>query len=146
MKITNICAVPISCRVPEGNKVRLGIGRAVKRDAVLVKVETNEGIVGWGESHHGRCPGAIAKLIDTTISELALGMAASIHMPAAADNAGYFEGDVAAYNPFRDNFGGIPYALDQNGCVRPLEEPGIGIVVNEDFLAAHPLIDGPCYV
>ena len=79
-------------------------------------------------------------------SATGINMAASIHMLAAADNAGYFEGDVAAYNPFRDNFGGIPYALDQNGCVRPLEEPGIGIVVDEDFLAAHPLIDGPCYV
>ena len=54
--------------VPEGQNVRLGIGRAVKRDAVLVKVTTDEGLVGWGEAHHGRCPGAIAKLIDTTIS------------------------------------------------------------------------------
>ena len=27
-----------------------------------------------GEAHHGRCPGAIAKLIDTTIKELILGM------------------------------------------------------------------------
>ena len=76
MKITKIHSVPISFRVPENNNVRLGIGRAVKRDAVLVKVETSEGIVGWGEAHHGRCPGAIAKLIDTTISELAVGMGA----------------------------------------------------------------------
>ena len=70
MKITKIRVVPISFRVPEENNVRLGIGRAIKRDAVLVKVETSEGIVGWGEAHHGRCPGAIAKSIDTTISEL----------------------------------------------------------------------------
>ena len=379
MKITNIHAVPISYRIPEGNNVRLGIGRAVKRDAVLVKVETSDGIVGWGEAHHGRCPGAIAKLIDTTISELVVGMdacetvdvwakiyrmqlashgmgyasvmalsgldlalwdirakslnlplyrllggtkrpikayaggislgwqapeklaeeagrhvesgyqalklrvgdtpmrdidrvravrnalsddieimvdantgyclddvrrvmpafddhgiawleepfpahdyrdykiastlgrvplaagenhftrfeytrliedgavrfaqpdlsktggvtealriaalcsawkmtfnphtsatginmAASIHMLAAVDNSGYFEGDVAAYNPFRDHLGGIPYKLDLNGCVEPLDQPGIGLVVDEKFLAAHPLIDGPCYV
>jgi L-alanine-DL-glutamate epimerase-like enolase superfamily enzyme len=58
----------------EGQNVRLGIGRAVKRDAVLVKVSTDEGLTGWGEAHHGRCPGAIAKLIDTTISELVVGM------------------------------------------------------------------------
>ena len=74
MRITRIQSVPISFRVPEGQNVRLGIGRAVKRDAVLVKVETDEGLVGWGEAHHGRCPGAIAKLIDTTLSELVLGM------------------------------------------------------------------------
>ena len=74
MRITSIKAVPISYRVPEGQNVRLGIGRAVKRDAVLVKVTTDEGLTGWGEAHHGRCPGAIAKLIDTTISELVVGM------------------------------------------------------------------------
>ena len=68
MRITRIQSVPISFRVPEGQNVRLGIGRAVKRDAVLVRVETDEGLVGWGEAHHGRCPGAIARLIDTTLS------------------------------------------------------------------------------
>src|SRR3954452_18607631 len=74
MRIRSIKAVPISYKVPEGQNVRLGIGRAVKRDAVLVKVMTDEGPIGWGEAHHGRCPGAIAKLIDTTISELVVGM------------------------------------------------------------------------
>ena len=54
MRITSIKAVPISYRVPEGQNVRLGIGRAVKRDAVLVKVTTDEGLTGWGEAHHGR--------------------------------------------------------------------------------------------
>jgi L-alanine-DL-glutamate epimerase-like enolase superfamily enzyme len=379
MKITNVEAVPISYRVPEGNNVRLGIGRAVKRDAVLIKLTTDEGVTGWGESHHGRCPGAIAKLVDTTIRDLVVGMdarnnveiwskvykmqlsshgmgyasamalsgvdmalwdirgktlnlplyrllggsknpipayaggislgwqepatlaeeaqmhvdsgyralklrvgdtpdrdisrvqavravlgndikimvdantgyalddvrrvmpafeeanvawleepfpaldyrdykiaatlgrvplaagenhftrfeftrmiedgavrfaqpdlsktggiteslrisalcsawkiscnphtsatglnmAASIHLLASIDNAGYFEGDVAAYNPFRDELGGQPYQLDHTGQVLPLEGPGIGIVVDEKFLASHPLIDGPCYV
>lgn len=72
--IADIRAVPISFPVPEGQSVRLGIGRSVKRDAVLVRVETHDGHVGWGEAHHGRCPGAIAKLIDTTMRELVLGM------------------------------------------------------------------------
>ncbi len=379
MKITTLRAVPVSYRVPEGQNVTLGIGRAVKRDAVLVRVDTDEGIVGWGEAHHGRCPGAIARLVDTTISELVVGMdaldvagvwakvyrmqlashgtgaaaamalsgvdialwdirgkasgwplyrllggasrpikayaggislgwqepsslaaeaeiyveqgyralklrvgdspardvarvravraavgdevvilvdgntgyglddvrrvmpayeecavgwleepfpphdhraykeaaklgnvplaagenhftrydftrlledgavryaqpdlskaggvtecmriaamtsawkiscnphtsatginmAASIHLLAAVDNAGYFEGDVARHNPFRDAIGGVPYRLDAAGCVRPLEAPGHGIHVDEDFVAAHPLIEGPCYV
>jgi D-galactarolactone cycloisomerase len=379
MKITSLRAVPVSYRVPEGQNVTLGIGRAVKRDAVLVKIETDEGIVGWGEAHHGRCPGAIARLIDTTISELVLGMdaldvngvwakvyrmqlsshgmgaaatmalsgvdlalwdirgkaagwplyrllggaqrpikayaggislgwqdpkslaeealsyvdvgykalklrvgdthrrdiarvhavrdavgedieilvdantgytlddvrrvmpsyeeagvawleepfpphdyrsyidatslgtvplaagenhftrfeftrliedgavqfaqpdlaktggvtetmriaamasawkisinphtsatginmAAAIHLLASIDNAGYFEGDVARHNPFRDDLGGLPYQVDKTGCVRPLEKPGHGIEVDEAFVAAHPLIEGPCYV
>lgn len=73
MRIANIRAVPISFPVPADKSVTLGIGRSVKRDAVLVRVETDEGHVGWGEAHHGRCPGAIAKLIDTTMSELVVG-------------------------------------------------------------------------
>jgi len=379
MKITALRAVPVSYRVPEGQNVTLGIGRAVKRDAVLVKVETDEGIVGWGEAHHGRCPGAIAKLIDTTMRELVVGMdaldvvgvwakvyrmqlsshgmgaaasmalsgidlalwdirgkaagwplyrllggtarpikayaggislgyqepgtlaeealsyvksgyravklrvgdtpqrdiarvqavrsvvgddvdilvdantnyslddvrrvmpayeeaavgwieepfpphdyrnyleasamggvplaagenhftrfdftrliedgavrfvqpdvskaggvtetmriaamtsawklsfnphtlatginmAVSIHVLASVDNAGYFEGDVARHNPFRDEVGGTPYAVDSAGCVLPLERPGHGIEVDEAFVKAHPLIEGPCYV
>lgn len=379
MKITALRALPVSYRVPEGQNVTLGIGRAVKRDAVLVKVETDEGITGWGEAHHGRCPGAIARLIDTTMGELVVGMdaldvvgvwakvyrmqlashgmgaaasmalsgvdlalwdirgkaagwplyrllggaakpirayaggislgyqepaslaeealsyvklgyravklrvgdtpkrdiarvqavrqavgddveilvdantnyslddarrvlpayeesavawleepfpphdfrnyieaaslgdvplaagenhftrfdftrliedgavrfvqpdvskaggitetmriaamasawklslnphtlatginmAASIHLLASVDNAGYFEGDVAKHNPFRDEIGGVPYRVDSSGCVRPLERPGHGIEVDEAFVAAHPLIEGPCYV
>ena len=74
MRIADIRAVPISFPVPPRQSVRLGIGRSVKRDAVLVRVETDDGHVGWGEAHHGRCPGAIAKLIDTTMRELVLGM------------------------------------------------------------------------
>ena len=379
MRITRIQSVPISFRVPEGQNVRLGIGRAVKRDAVLVKVETDEGLVGWGEAHHGRCPGAIAKLIDTTLAELVLGMdpldvngvwarvyrmqlashgmgaaaamalsgldialwdirgkatgwpihrllggapravpayaggislgwqepasladearahvaagyravklrvgdsprrdiarvaavrealgadveilvdantgyavddvrrvmpafeaagvawleepfpphdtysygaaarlgtvplaagenhftryefvqalqagylgfvqpdlsktggiteamriaalasawkisvnphtsatginmVATLHLLAAVDNPGYFEGDVAQHNPFRDDVVGLPYRLDDEGKVRPPDGPGLGVEVDERFLAANPLIDGPCYV
>ena len=74
MRIADLKAVPISFPVPAAQSVRLGIGRSVKRDAVLVRVETDEGHVGWGEAHHGRCPGAIARLIDTTMRELVLGL------------------------------------------------------------------------
>lgn len=379
MRITNILAVPISFRVPEGQNVRLGIGRAVKRDSVLIKVTTDEGLIGWGEAHHGRCPGAIAKLIDTTLSELVIGMdpldvvgvwgkvyrmqlashgmgaaaamalsgldialwdirgkatnqpiyrllggairpikayaggialgwqdpsslaqeaqkhvadgyralklrvgdtvkrdiarveavrdavgddieilvdantnyslddarrvlpafgdasvgwleepfpphdhfnyleaarfgmvplaagenhftrfeftqaltsgmlgfvqpdlskaggitetmriahlasawkisvnphtsatginmVATLHLLSSVDNPGFFEGDVTIYNPFRDNLVGEPYKLDENGCVQVKDGVGLGIEIDEKFLAAHPLIDGPCYV
>ncbi|ANN70585.1 mandelate racemase/muconate lactonizing enzyme family protein [Bordetella bronchialis] len=74
MKITQIRAYPVSVPVPPDKSVTLGIGRSVKRDAVLVRVDTDDGRAGWGEAHHGRCPGAIARLIDTTMRELVLGM------------------------------------------------------------------------
>ena len=70
MRIAKLEAFPISFPVPENKSVRLGIGRSVKRDSVLVRIETDDGIVGWGEAHHGRAPGAIARLIDSTMREL----------------------------------------------------------------------------
>lgn len=73
MKIVDIKAFPTSFPLPQGGP-RLGIGQAVKRDAVMVKVVTEDGIVGWGESHHGRAHTAIAKLIETTLRGLILGM------------------------------------------------------------------------
>lgn len=74
MKISEVQAFPLSFLVPEDRSVRLGIGRSVKRDTVLVRVRTDDGLVGWGEAHHGRCPGAVARLIDTTMRELVVGM------------------------------------------------------------------------
>ena len=72
-----------SCRLPsvlsdsQGPPSPGGPGKVVKRDAVLVKVETESGLVGWGESHAGRAPGAVALLANTTLKELILGMDAS---------------------------------------------------------------------
>lgn len=74
MKIANITAYPVSFPIPEKFGVTLGIGRAIKRDAVLVKVETSDGIVGWGEAHAGRAPGAVAQLANTTLKTLVTGM------------------------------------------------------------------------
>jgi D-galactarolactone cycloisomerase len=75
-----------------------------------------------------------------------LNMASSIHMLCSIDNGGYFEADVAKENLFRDELTNRPDLLDQDGCVRPPEGPGLGIEVDEDFLRAHPIIDGPAYV
>jgi D-galactarolactone cycloisomerase len=72
LQIADVTAFPAS--FPVKKPVTLGIGRAVKRDAVIVRVTTRGGLVGWGEAHHGRCPGAIAKLIDTTLRQLVVGM------------------------------------------------------------------------
>ena len=76
----------------------------------------------------------------------ALNMAASIHFLASIENAGYFEGDVSTSNPFREQLGTTPYTMDSEGNVRPLDKPGIGIEVDEDFLLKHPVIEGPGFV
>lgn len=74
MKIADVTAFPVTVPVPPERQVSLGIGRMVKRDTVVVKVTTDEGLVGWGESHHGRAHLAIATLVNTTLRQLVLGM------------------------------------------------------------------------
>jgi L-alanine-DL-glutamate epimerase-like enolase superfamily enzyme len=74
LKIRDVKAYPASFPIPEANRVALGIGTAIKRDAVLVKVTTEDGLVGWGEAHHGRAHTAVAKLIETTLKFLVVGM------------------------------------------------------------------------
>lgn len=77
LKIIDLKAYPTSFPVPPEHRVALGIGTAIKRDAVVVKVTTAGGLVGWGESHHGRAHTAVAKLIETTLKQLILGMDAA---------------------------------------------------------------------
>ena len=74
MQIRDVAAYPTSFPIAPANRVALGIGTAVKRDAVVVKVTTDEGLVGWGEAHHGRAHTAVAKLIETTLKQLVAGM------------------------------------------------------------------------
>jgi len=77
LKIAELKAYPTSFPVPPEHRVALGIGTAIKRDAVVVKVTTAGGLVGWGESHHGRAHTAVAKLIETTLRQLVLGLDAA---------------------------------------------------------------------
>ena len=40
----------------------------------------------------------------------------------------------------------LPFEVDSDGNTKPLETPGIGLEVDEKFLAAHPVIEGAAYV
>jgi L-alanine-DL-glutamate epimerase-like enolase superfamily enzyme len=84
--------------------------------------------------------------INPHTSASGLNMSASIQFLCAIDNGGYFEADVAKENLFRDELVERPDRLDGAGCVVPAERPGLGVEVNEAFLRAHPVIDGPAYV
>src|SRR5258708_12643275 len=77
LTIVEVRAYPTSFPVKTEDSISLGIGRVVKRDAVIVKVTTAGGIVGYGESHHGRAPGAVAHLVNTTLRQLLLGKSAA---------------------------------------------------------------------
>jgi L-alanine-DL-glutamate epimerase-like enolase superfamily enzyme len=74
LRITDVQAYATSFPIAPAKRVALGIGTAVKRDAVLVRVATDEGISGWGEAHHGRAHTAVARLIETTLKQLVMGL------------------------------------------------------------------------
>jgi L-alanine-DL-glutamate epimerase-like enolase superfamily enzyme len=82
LRIRSVEAFPVSFRVPQDRVVRHGIGAAVKRDTVLVKVTTECGVVGWGEAHHGRGPTSIADLVNNTLSHFLSGRSAAAPVDA----------------------------------------------------------------
>lgn len=77
MKIVDVQAFPVSVPIPPERQNKLAIGRLTKRDAVFVKVTTESGLIGWGEAHHGRNPGAVANIVNASMRALALGMDAA---------------------------------------------------------------------
>ena len=70
MRITRTTAIPLSYRLPEGKTVKLGVGATTKRDTIIVKVETDAGLVGYGEAHPGRSPRAVTSLINATLNPM----------------------------------------------------------------------------
>jgi L-alanine-DL-glutamate epimerase-like enolase superfamily enzyme len=83
--------------------------------------------------------------MNTHSSATGLNHAATIHFAAAIENTQYFEACVSHYNPLRDMFG-VSFEIGADGCVEPLDKPGIGIEVDESIFKKYPLIDGPGYV
>jgi len=77
VQIRSIEAIPLSFRLPEGKTVRLGVGATTKRDAIIVRVVSDDGVIGYGEAHPGRSPGAIVSLIHNTLAPMLTGL--SVH-------------------------------------------------------------------
>ena len=73
LPVRDVQAFATSFPVDPKDSVTLGVGRTVKRDAVIIKVITENGITGWGEAHHGRCPGAVAHIVNTTLRSSVIG-------------------------------------------------------------------------
>ena len=74
-----------------------------------------------------------------------LNMAASVHFLASIGNARYFEGDGSTDNPLRTQACSASYELGPAGTVTPLPGPGLGVDVDEDFIRAHPVTEGPAW-
>jgi L-alanine-DL-glutamate epimerase-like enolase superfamily enzyme len=75
----------------------------------------------------------------------AIDATACVHLLCAAPNALIYEGDCAAYNPFRDELcRGAAQVVD--GYIEPSDAPGLGLEVDESMFARLPGIPGPCYI
>jgi len=70
--IKGVQAFALSYPTPRG--ATFAVGRAAKRDMVLVRIETASGIVGWGEAHHAQTPSTIAAFINDALGPLIMGM------------------------------------------------------------------------
>ncbi|YBV94449.1 mandelate racemase/muconate lactonizing enzyme family protein (plasmid) [Phyllobacteriaceae bacterium JZ32] len=73
LRIGEVSAWAVSCPLPPEAQVTLGVGRAIKRDAVVVRIRTEDGLVGWGEAHHGRAHTAVAAMINDCFAPLLKG-------------------------------------------------------------------------
>ncbi len=72
MNVTEVRAIALSYK-PTGPTVTLGTGTAIKRDVVVVKVRTDDGFIGYGESHHGMAPTQVAELVNMSLAPLLVG-------------------------------------------------------------------------
>ena len=75
-----------------------------------------------------------------------LNVAASIHLLSSIDNAGYYEADLSAYNPFRDELCSWKADVAADGTVAAPDGPGLGVDIDEALLEKFPVIEGPGYV
>ncbi len=85
LAIASIEALP--CSVPLKQQVTQGLGSVTKRDTVVVKVTTADGLVGYGESYNGRAPLAVAATVDSTLRDLLTGLDAARRPPSGTSSS-----------------------------------------------------------
>ena len=72
MKVVAVEAIPLSLDLRD-RAVTLGVGTAIKKDTVIVRVRTEDGILGYGEAHHALAPTVVAELVNTGLAPLVVG-------------------------------------------------------------------------
>ena len=138
-KIKRIEAFALSCPTPCG--AVFAVGRSAKRDMVLVRVETTDGIVGYGEAHHAQTPSTIAAFINDALGPSLIGMDAheteaiwdksyrhyiATHGPGAAAVIGLSGVDLALWDIKGKDLGQPVYRL-LGGRRRPIRAYAGGI-------------------
>ncbi|MEO3998371.1 mandelate racemase/muconate lactonizing enzyme family protein [Mesorhizobium sp. CAU 1732] len=138
-KIKRIQAFALSCPTPGG--AVFAVGRSAKRDMVLVRIETVDGIVGYGEAHHAQTPSTIAAFVNDALGPSLIGMDAheteaiwdkayrhfiATHGPGAAAVIGLSGVDLALWDIKGKDLGQPVYKL-LGGKRRPIRAYAGGI-------------------
>jgi D-galactarolactone cycloisomerase len=144
-RLARLTDIPLAAG--ENHYLRYDFARLIKAGAVGILQPDVSKCGGITEFMRVGALAATAHLpVNPHSSVTGLNMAATIHAIASLPGACYFEADVARGNLLRDKLCSTPYVIDTDGTVSPLEEPGIGVQVDEDFLRAHPLTPGAAFI
>ena len=137
--IKRVQAFALSCPTPGG--AVFAVGRSAKRDMVLVRIETEDGIVGYGEAHHAQTPSTIAAFINDALGPSLAGMDAheteaiwdrtyrrfiATHGPGAAAVIGLSGVDLALWDIKGKDLGQPVFRL-LGGARRPIRAYAGGI-------------------
>lgn len=71
MQIVEVKAFALSFKLE--NAPRRGVGQPIKKDTVIVRVKTEDGIVGYGEAHHALAPTLVADIVNTNLAPIVVG-------------------------------------------------------------------------
>lgn len=71
MRIVEVKGIALSFKLE--NAPRRGSGQPVKKDMVLVRVKTEDGIVGYGEAHHALAPTVVADIVNYNLAPIVVG-------------------------------------------------------------------------
>ena len=73
MKIAKITTHLVSVPVDEKSAWVSSLGRAVKRDCLIVEMETDTGLIGIGECYHGSSPLTLDRLVQKVLAPVLMG-------------------------------------------------------------------------
>lgn len=131
----------------ENHYLRYDFGRLAEEGAVTVFQPDASKVGGVMELVR---VAAIASAANLTVSPhtsvTGLNMAATVHLLASLDNAGWFEADTATGNGLRTELCSTSFEVGSDGGVRPLDGVGLGVEIDEDYLRKHPPTPGPAFV
>ncbi|WP_440767083.1 mandelate racemase/muconate lactonizing enzyme family protein [Natronorubrum sp. DTA7] len=97
MEITEITAIPLAHELEDGRAFGGARGMTDSRTTTLVRLETDDGTVGWGEAFAS--PRAVAALIEDAFADAVLG-SSPIAAESLADRV--YTGDIGGYHAARE--------------------------------------------